>query len=61
MMLGSHNKAASHVSEVGWKWHIPIMERARELGLICFSSPFDETAVDFLLDLDVPAFKIASF
>ena len=44
-----------------WEWHVPIMERARELGLICFSSPFDETAVDFLLDLDVPAFKIASF
>jgi pseudaminic acid synthase len=44
-----------------WEWHAPIMERARELGLICFSSPFDETAVDFLLDLDVPAFKIASF
>jgi pseudaminic acid synthase len=44
-----------------WEWHQPIMERARELGLICFSSPFDETAVDFLLDLEVPAFKIASF
>jgi pseudaminic acid synthase len=44
-----------------WEWHAPIMNRARELGLICFSSPFDETAVDFLLDLDVPAFKIASF
>lgn len=44
-----------------WNWHQPIMERARELGLICFSSPFDETAVDFLNDLDVPAFKIASF
>ena len=34
-----------------WEWHFPIMERARELGLICFSSPFDESAVDFLLDL----------
>ena len=44
-----------------WDWHRPIMERARELGLVCFSSPFDETAVDFLSDLDVPAFKIASF
>jgi len=44
-----------------WEWHAPIMERARQLGLICFSSPFDETAVDFLLELDVPAFKIASF
>ena len=44
-----------------WEWHAPIMERARKLGLICFSSPFDETAVDFLEDLNTPAFKIASF
>ena len=44
-----------------WEWHAPIMQRAKELGLICFSSPFDETAVDFLHDLDVPAYKIASF
>ena len=44
-----------------WEWHASIMERARALELICFSSPFDETAVDFLLDLNVPAFKIASF
>ncbi len=44
-----------------WEWHAPIMQRANELGLICFSSPFDETAVDFLDNLGVPAYKIASF
>jgi pseudaminic acid synthase len=44
-----------------WEWHRPIMERARGLGLICFSTPFDETAVDFLEGLDVPCYKIASF
>lgn len=44
-----------------WEWHAPIMERAKASGLLCFSSPFDETAVDFLEELDVPAYKIASF
>jgi N-acetylneuraminate synthase len=44
-----------------WEWHEPIMRRARERGMACFSTPFDATAVDFLEGLDVPAYKIASF
>lgn len=44
-----------------WAWHGPIFERARARGMLAFSSPFDETAIEFLETLDVPAYKIASF
>jgi pseudaminic acid synthase len=44
-----------------WEWHGPIMQRAAHHGMHCFSTPFDETAVDFLETLAVPAYKIASF
>ncbi len=49
------------IAHTPWEWHEPIMKRANELGMICLSTPFDETSVDFLESLDVPAYKIASF
>ncbi len=44
-----------------WEWHKPIFDHARELGMVAFSTPFDETSVDFLESLEVPCYKIASF
>lgn len=44
-----------------WEWHKPIFDRATELGMIAFSTPFDNTAVDFLETLNTPCYKIASF
>ena len=44
-----------------WEWHQPIFQRARDLGIIAFSSAFDSTAVEFLEKIDTPAYKVSSF
>jgi len=44
-----------------WEWHQAIFQRAKEKGIMCFSTPFDDSAVDFLEDLGVEAYKVASF
>ena len=49
------------IAHTPWDWHQPIFDCAKKHGLICFSTPFDETAVDFLEKLRVPIYKIASF
>ncbi|GAA3736211.1 pseudaminic acid synthase [Flavobacterium ginsengisoli] len=44
-----------------WEWHKTIFEEAEKVGLVCFSSPFDKSSIDFLENLNTPAYKIASF
>lgn len=58
---GEHLYGLYEKAHTPWEWHEPIFARARERGLVAFSTPFDATAVSFLESLDVPAYKIASF
>jgi len=48
-------------AQTPFEWHKAMFEHARKIGITCFSTPFDETAVDLLEDLNVPAYKVASF
>jgi N-acetylneuraminate synthase len=61
LWTGQSMHALYQQAHTPWDWHAPIMERARTHGMACFSSPFDESSIDFLETLDVPCYKIASF
>lgn len=61
LWYGRHLYDLYEEAHTPWEWHAPIMARAKQHGLICFSTPFDETAVNFLEELNVPAYKVASF
>jgi pseudaminic acid synthase len=61
LWAGSSLYALYGEAHTPWDWHKPIFDRARQRGMIPFSTPFDDSAVDFLESLDVPCYKIASF
>lgn len=61
LWYGRHLYELYEEAHTPWEWHKPIMDKAKALGMLCFSTPFDHTAVDFLETLSVPAYKIASF
>jgi pseudaminic acid synthase len=61
LWAGRHLYDLYNEAHTPWEWHAPLMKRAAGHGMHCFSTPFDDTAVDFLESLGVPAYKIASF
>ena len=61
LWAGRHLHELYAEAHTPWEWHAEIFARARQRGLVAFSSPFDASAVDFLVGLDVPCLKIASF
>lgn len=61
LWAGRHLHDLYDEAHTPWDWHAPIMARAKAHGMHCFSTPFDDTSVDFLESLGVPAYKIASF
>ena len=61
LWYGKNLHALYKLAYTPWEWHEPIIKLANKLGMMCISTPFDDTAVDFLEDLNMPAYKIASF